>query len=293
MFRPKEACIGDYIGSGAFGRVHKYGTKYALKVIPYTTKQDLIKKINELPFGYNHDHPCIVRNYGHSIEENKIYIKMARMKMSLADQITQHATEARLPNFFSKEKVVRDFYCLVSAMSYLHSKGIAHKDIKPANIFINGKNELIAVGDFGLSSQGADEDDSSYTNFGGTFGYIAPELYTQGFRSKVDRMKKKKDFIKGDAWSVGVTILNICLLIKNGLDSDNLDHSVESNLEKVATRYGLELAEIIGSLLTIDPSKRASCEEARLKLKNVFPDLLVIILVSCFNFIGNNASSVG
>lgn len=288
MFRLKEDCIGDYISRGAFGTVLEYGAKYALKIIPYSNKQDLIKKVNEFPFGYNHDHPCIVRNYGHNIQENKIYIKMARMKMSLADLIAQHTSMRRN---FSKEKVIKDFYCIASAISYLHRKGITHKDIKPANIFINGENDLIAVGDFGLSTQANDEDDSSYTNIAGTLGYLAPELLSQGFGSKVSHMTKKKAFFKGDAWSVGVTFLNICLLRKGGADYKNLNHYIESSLETIKSQYGSELMEIIRSLLIINSHKRASCEEVRLKLISVFPDLLVIIKVACFNFLGRDSST--
>lgn len=50
---------------------------------------------------------------------------------------------------------------LINGLKYIHSKGILHKDLRPANIFVSKKNELV-IGNFQINS--------TY------YKYIAPEL---------------------------------------------------------------------------------------------------------------------
>ena len=105
--------------------------------------------------------------------------------------------------FLSIEEIRHVLSQLLQGLSYLHSRGIVHRDIKAPNIFLcpsgtettNGAMETkkkqqrqfslldctIKIGDFGLAVQMADEDDwnkSQYT-FCGTPSYLAPEVVSQ------------------------------------------------------------------------------------------------------------------
>ena len=104
--------------------------------------------------------------------------------------------------FLSIEEIRHVLSQLLQGLSYLHSRGIVHRDIKAPNIFLcpsgtETTNEAmetkkkrqqfslldctIKIGDFGLAVQMADEDDwnkSQYT-FCGTPSYLAPEVVSQ------------------------------------------------------------------------------------------------------------------
>jgi serine/threonine-protein kinase ULK/ATG1 len=55
---------------------------------------------------------------------------------------------SRLP----EETVQRIIYCIADAVSLIHSKGIAHRDIKLANILLK-KDYQIKLADFGFAKE--------------------------------------------------------------------------------------------------------------------------------------------
>lgn len=91
----------------------------------------------------------------------------------------------------SFENSLNLFSNIVDALSYCHSKGISHGDLKPSNIFVNQYNRAI-VADFGLAS--------FYTNsidiMRGTPYYCAPEIFLEGM---------SYDPFLADIFALGVT----------------------------------------------------------------------------------------
>ncbi|QWC85476.1 protein kinase [Nocardioidaceae bacterium] len=66
--------------------------------------------------------------------------------------------------------------CLAEALSVVHAAGVVHRDVKPANVLMEGRSPVLI--DFGLARLA---DDSRLTQAGflmGTPGYLAPEVLT-------------------------------------------------------------------------------------------------------------------
>lgn len=109
---------------------------------------------------------------------------------SLYDYIVNHQS---LPNWEVKKMTSR----IVDAIAFLHSKGVAHRDIKLDNIVLTEDFEPKLI-DFGLCTEKstADYQSNLRSTLCGTLEYMAPEIICQ----------KAYDPMATDIWALGVVV---------------------------------------------------------------------------------------
>eukprot|EP00759_Apiculatamorpha_spiralis_P007922 PhF_6_TR14968/c9_g1_i2/m.23506/K08857/NEK1_4_5; NIMA (never in mitosis gene a)-related kinase 1/4/5 len=74
------------------------------------------------------------------------------------------------------------------ALHHIHSKGILHRDVKPANLFYT-ENGMIKLGDFGLSKRYEETVSNPVgSTVCGTMYYISPEMWQRQKYSKASDM---------------------------------------------------------------------------------------------------------
>ena len=104
--------------------------------------------------------------------------------------ITEIMTSGTLKHYTNKAKRVRrklvKKWCrqILEGLSYLHGNRIIHRDLKCDNIFINGANSEVKIGDLGLST--LIREGSQPQSVLGTPEFMAPELYDELYDEKVD-----------------------------------------------------------------------------------------------------------
>ena len=99
---------------------------------------------------------------------------------------------------------------LLGALNYLHSKGIVHRDLKPENLLLQRKVDTMAqrvqsdngmwgldlgvvkITDFGLSYKEG-TDDPMKSRLLGSIDYIAPEVLTRRWYTKVKTTERKRE----------------------------------------------------------------------------------------------------
>ena len=80
------------------------------------------------------------------------------------------------------EPRARDIFRQVgSAVSYLHRRGMIHRDIKAENVFFTSRDHIL-LGDFGFAKR-LDSMEQHLTTFCGSPPYAAPELFVVSFKN--------------------------------------------------------------------------------------------------------------
>ncbi|KAL8873000.1 MAG: hypothetical protein Q9174_001473 [Haloplaca sp. 1 TL-2023] len=156
------------------------------------------------------------------------------------------------------------FQQLVSAVSYMHSKGVGHRDIKPENILLSAEGDL-KIADFGLATLFAHNGKTKLnTTSCGSPPYTAPEV----LRCQELGQSYRGDYV--DIWSCGVVLF--VLLVGNTPWDEPLDRSYEFN-EYVTTNgqpddelwhnLPAETTSLIRGMLRVEPTQRFSLVDIR------------------------------
>ena len=116
---------------------------------------------------------------------------------------------------------------IVEALSVMHSRCIAHRDLKHENILIklasNGKDiDSVGLTDFGLSIQGSERQPPTSRGLTGSIDFLPPEAFR---RSNSTGRSRPYDALKGDIWALGV--LMVFLLSGSGVGRDTHQRKVE------------------------------------------------------------------
>ena len=74
-----------------------------------------------------------------------------------------------------KKKAIKYILDVCKGLSFLHSMGIIHRDIKPTNIIIDNEDKAVLI-DLNSARHVSDKQDHDTVNLG-TVGYAAPEQY--------------------------------------------------------------------------------------------------------------------
>lgn len=162
------------IGSGTFGAVFEVedskGNLFAIKKV----EQDPQYKNRELDILRNINHPNCLRlikfyitHEGNPAQEY-LHIVSDRFPIDLSRYVNT-------PNSEITEDLVRIFaFQIFSALAYLHSIGVCHRDMKPSNVLIDPETGRLQICDFGSAKPIRSNDKSVF--YIATRSYRAPEL---------------------------------------------------------------------------------------------------------------------
>jgi Serine/threonine protein kinase len=136
----------------------------------------------------NLDHPNIVKILDAGVNKNTPYIVMEYIDGEDLEDLIKG--KGKLP----VNEALAIFGQLLSALAYVHNRGIIHRDIKPKNILID-KSEKVKLTDFGIAKS-----ISSHVKTA-TGGYLGAPAY-----SSPEQMDGLSVDSRADIYSLGITL---------------------------------------------------------------------------------------
>ena len=97
------------------------------------------------------------------------------------------------------ELVARLAHNISSALEYIHTKHIVHRDVKPDNILYQEDNGMFLLSDFGSAVLLASDDDDYVSESPATVAFYPPEVCV------VDASRTHSGF-SADVWALGMTV---------------------------------------------------------------------------------------
>ena len=250
------------LGSGAYASVKlaidkKTNEKVAIKTSRRQNSREMLK--GEYNLLKDLSHPSIIKPWKfieNDLKDESYLILEYFNGMDLAAYVEKNGA-------LEPEDVKNVFNQLSSAVSYLHSQGIAHRDIKPENILINEDKEIRLI-DFNISKKGkkrSEEESKESMRFSRIFYtqissplYSAPELKSQVLYSE-----------SIDMWGIGI-ILFTCSIgsIQNLVDQNKIwKKNISNFLRETVESSDLlqDVQDLILNLLAEEPHLRFSSDE--------------------------------
>ncbi|XP_067417882.1 serine/threonine-protein kinase Nek11 isoform X2 [Emydura macquarii macquarii] len=246
------------LGRGSFGTVYLVSDKKAklgeeLKVLKEISVGDLkpnetVEANLEAQLLSKLDHPAIVKFYSSFVERESFCIITEYCEGRDLDCKIQEYKESG--KIFTENQIIEWFIQLLLGVNYMHERRILHRDLKAKNIFL--KNNLLKIGDFGVSRLLMGSCDLA-TTFTGTPYYMSPEaLKHQGYNTK------------SDIWSLGCILYEMCCMDHAFTGHNFLSivlKIVEGNTPTLPDRYPSKLNTVLHSMLNKNPSLRPSAAE--------------------------------
>ncbi|KAF8109287.1 hypothetical protein N665_0098s0015 [Sinapis alba] len=248
--------LGRLLGSGSFAKVHVARSiqtddqLMAVKIIDKkrTAKAGLEPRILreiEAMRRLRH-HPNVLKIHEVMATKTKIYIVM---ELAAGGDFTKILRSGRL----KESEARRYFQQLVSALTFCHREGIAHRDVKPQNLLLD-KDGYLKISDFGLSALPENRSSTGMLLTScGTPAYTAPEVIAQ----------RAYNGLKADSWSCGV-FLFVLLAGYTPFDDSHMVimyRKIQRREYKFPRWFSKQTRSIIYKMLDPNPATRMSIED--------------------------------
>mmetsp|Transcript_34853 Transcript_34853/g.81433 ORF Transcript_34853/g.81433 Transcript_34853/m.81433 type:complete len:409 (+) Transcript_34853:92-1318(+) len=276
--------FGETLGHGAFGEVKRCrstqgGPERAVKILDLANpavqaQSEVLAVKNEVDILKHLSHSNIVKFIDLYEDDRFLYIIMELVRGGeLMDALCMPGAQVM------ESDVAELARMLMQALTYLHSEGIVHRDIKAQNLLLtkppqSGRvlmRETIKLIDFGMAAKLPYGRDPGFDNMCGSAAYRAPEVFATATDAPAEW---KQNFgteygTKADIWAAGVVFYLTLTgaLPYRGADSRAVADQVcnieqQVNLRPGGQELGDPCAKFLLKCFTKQPNRRYTAREA-------------------------------
>ncbi|CAD8187525.1 unnamed protein product [Paramecium pentaurelia] len=255
----QEIQIGNFklesiLGQGSYATVRlciekNSKIKYAIKIYDKSKINDN-QKMNNIKREIS-----ILKRINHNNIIKLIYAIEDRKSINLVMEYISNQSLAIYVKSKSKrllpiEEALYIFQQLANAIKYLHSKNIAHRDIKMENILLLSDNYVKLI-DFGFSI--CIQDNQKVNVFCGTPSYMSPELVS----------KVPHNPLCSDIWSLGILLYRMILgeYPFKGQNDKELYRAIQQNKVKLPNDMNQNIVNLINGCLEKTINQRLTIEQ--------------------------------
>jgi len=238
----------EEIGRGGMGIVYKARDRRLGRIVALKRLSESLREhpravemfLREARAAAALNHPNIVTVYDADQDDHKLFITM-----ELLDGHPLHRL-LRQRGRMSSIEVARIGVQVCDGLEYAHTRGVIHRDIKTANLFLTSEQN-VKIMDFGLA-RFAEEVRRSASLIGGTPYYMAPE---QSLGGAVDH--------RADLYALGATLFELVtgeVPFPDGDAQHHNRHTPPRDPREIAPDVDPRMAGLILELLEKDPDDR-------------------------------------
>jgi hypothetical protein len=157
---------------------------------------------------------------------------------------------------------------VLEALAHAHGKGVVHRDVKPANVMLEDKEEVsVRVLDFGLAQLEEADTLTAAGDVPGTLAYIAPE-----------RLAGREATGAADIWAVGVLLWEALagrhpFSAVSPLETAKRIGEGAPPLSRLRPDLPRKLTSAVDSMLSLSPSQRPGAKAAAMRLRAAWSEL--------------------
>eukprot|EP00808_Paulinella_micropora_P016327 g8158.t1 len=257
----KDYRIGGVIGEGRTSVVRECvhittGEKVACKIISRayikTCSVDYVHKELHAMARLNSktsSHPNVIRFYTAYQSQKRVWIFTELVEGRELFSAILEARGDRDWGGIARARCLKLFAQIVSAVGYMHSRRVAHGDLKPSNMMVT-PDDTIKVVDFGFAHVAERDSVGPYRvqSQCGSPHYASPELYSG----------KPYDVFTSELWSLGVILFVMAcgFLPFDGSSTVAIMHEVVKGVYEIPPDLDEDIADLIQQLVRVNPAHR-------------------------------------
>lgn len=233
--------LGNKIAEGSYGDIFEAKNRDKNIIIKKSKRNIGYTDIREISILKKVNHPNIVKLFTVKIIDRKVILILEKLDIDLLRYFN-------LEKDWMSTKYI--FKGICNGLYYLHTNGIIHRDLTPANILINENRREVKITDFGSSRPDI---------FG---GFWTGGMTTYCF-SSLEMLEDEKYSMETDIWSLGMILIFMNyfdLELFRERDKNIIMSTIKKFLSLSFKRLNLDANDLVQKIFTTKDERINICE---------------------------------